>query len=300
MSNEPVDRHAYDADWIASAWTDSGNEALLKFGDLTPRPRVSRAMDLLRLSPGLRLLDIACGRGEVPALACRAGVEAVGIDYADASIAFAAKVRGVLNADTSADFHLVQGDACNLPFADSSFDRVSMLDIVEHLVPPQLEAMFREVSRILRPNGFAVVHTLPNRWVYDGGYRLARMLWRRLPRDPRNTYEKQIHVNEQDIVRLHRMLSNVGLSHRLWLEQHIPAQARWHSGQMTYSDQRDSVYPLMARWPGKVLEVMSATPLRLLLSNDIFAILWHGGTPPSAIGRLPSAWVERAVCGLAR
>ena len=95
MSRQPVDRHTYDSDWISSAWTDSANEALLARGELTPRPRVARAMELLRLVPGLRLLDIACGRGEVPALACRAGAEAVGIDYSDASVAFRSEERRV-------------------------------------------------------------------------------------------------------------------------------------------------------------------------------------------------------------
>ena len=293
MSRQPVDRHTYDSDWISSAWTDSANEALLARGELTPRPRVARAMELLRLVPGLRLLDIACGRGEVPALACRAGAEAVGIDYSDASVAFAANVRKTLREVGSDNFSLVQGDACVLPFANASFDRVSMLDIVEHLVPEQLEQMFREVKRILRPGGFAVVHTLPNRWVYEIGYRFARLAWRRLPEDPRNAYEKRIHVNEQDVVRLHKLLSHVGLSHRLWLEQHIPAQARWLTGQAVYRDQRDDVYPLMAGWPGRLLEGLSATPLRLVLSNDIFAILWNGETLPSSAGRLPSAYVER-------
>lgn len=299
MSKDRVDRHAYDSDWIASAWSDTANEALLARGDITPRPRVSRAIELLHLAPGLRLLDIACGRGEVPALASRVGAEAVGIDYSDASIAFAASVRRVLGAKQASHFSLVQGDACELPFADASFDRVSMLDIVEHLVPDQLERMFREVARILRPDGFAVVHTLPNRWVYEGGYRLARLFWRGLPDDPRNPYEKRIHVNEQDVIRLHRMLARVGLSHRLWLEQHIPAQARWNTGLAIYRDQRDAVYPLMARWPGRLLEGLSATPMRLVLSNDIFAVLWNGRKPPAAAGRLPRAWIERVTYSLA-
>ena len=299
MPNDPVDRHAYDSDWIASAWSVSANDALLAHGGLTPRPRVARAMELLRLAPGQRLLDIACGRGEVPALASRIGVDAIGIDYSDASIAFAANMRRTLNGAPAGDFSLVQGDACTLPFADATFDRVSMLDIVEHLVPEQLECMFREVKRVLRPDGFAVVHTLPNRWVYEIGYRFARLLWRRLPDDPRNPYEKRIHVNEQDVVRLHRMLASVGLSHRLWLEQHIPAQARWNTGQAIYHDQRDAVYPLMARWPGRLLEGLSATPLRLLLSNDIFAVLWNDIAPPASIGRLPGAFTERVTAYLA-
>jgi len=293
MPNDPVDRRTYNSDWITSAWSESANDTLLADGELTPRPRVARAMELLRLASGQRLLDIACGRGEVPALASRIGVDAIGIDYSDASIAFAANMRRTLSGAPAGDFSLVQGDACTLPFADATFDRVSMLDIVEHLVPEQLEQMFREVRRVLRPDGFAVVHTLPNRWVYEIGYRFARLLWRRLPDDPRNPYEKRIHVNEQDVVRLRRMLESVGLSHRLWLEQHIPAQARWHAGQAIYHDQRDQVYPLMARWPGRLLEGLSATPLRLLLSNDIFAVLWNDVAPPASIGRLPGAFVER-------
>ena len=170
-----------------------------------------------------------------------------------------------------------------------------MLDIVEHLVPAQLQSMFSEVKRILRPGGFAVVHTLPNRWVYEIGYRFARVFLHHLPEEPRNPDEKQIHVNEQDIVKLHRMLNSVGLSHRLWLEQHIPAQARWHAGQAIYDDQRDQVYPMMARWPGRLLEGLSTTPLRLVLCNDIFAILWKDKKPPTEIGRLPTASVERLI-----
>ena len=177
MSNDPVDRHAYDSDWIASAWSQSANDALLTQGELTPRPRIARAMELLRLAPGQRLLDIACGRGEVPALASQLGAEAIGIDYSDASISFAANMRRTLGEAPAGNFSLVQGDACTLPFVNASFDRVSMLDIVEHLVPEQLEHMFNEVKRVLRPDGFAVVHTLPNRWVYEIGYRFARLLW---------------------------------------------------------------------------------------------------------------------------
>lgn len=295
MSNNSVDRHVYDDDWIASAWSDSANEALLRRGELTPRPRVARAMELLRLRPGMRMLDIACGRGEVPALAARAGADAVGIDYSDASIAFAAKVRHQLRDAGAPGFSLIQGDACALPFRDASFDRVAMLDIVEHLVPQQLEMMFREVARILRPDGFAVVHTLPNRWMYEIGYRWARRFWRRLPEDPRNPYEKRIHVNEQDIVRLHRTLAGVGLSHRIWLEQHIPAQARWNADQIVFKDQRGDVYPLMARWPGRLLEILSKTPLRLVLANDIFAVLWCGKKAPATVGQFPRAWLERCV-----
>jgi len=55
----------------------------------------------------------------------------------------------------------------------------------------------------------------------------------------------------------------------------------------------------MARWPGRLLEILSQAPLRLVLANDIFALLWRAGTAPATAGRMPPAWTERPTCALA-
>jgi SAM-dependent methyltransferase len=292
---DPVDPDEYSDEWLASAFGAAGNRELLTAGPLRPRPRAQRALDLCRLQPGLRLLDIACGRGEVPAYVCQHGGIGVGLDYAAASIEFARRVREIHDQDGR--LQLIRGDATALPFPDDSFDRVTMLDIIEHLHPPELEAMFREVRRVLRPDGFAVIHTLPNRWLLDITYPLIHRLLPRIPRDPRGPYEKKIHVNEQDLPRLHGLLGRVGLGHRLWLEQWIPAQARWNRGQDQYRDQRDRIYPLLVGVLGRVLEWISLTPVKLLICNDIFGILWKDGPPPRATGPLPRAWTERLAAG---
>src|SRR5579885_699443 len=295
MEQQPVGPGHYDAEWIEDAWGARGNEELLREGPLRPRPRVARAMALCRLSAGLRLLDVACGRGEVPAIACQQGADGIGLDYSADSIAFASRVRRIHGHGPGGVMRLVRGDATALPFCDASFDRVTMLDIIEHLHPPQLENMFREARRVLKPDGFAVIHTLPNRWVYEFAYPLARRFYGRSPADPRSPHERQIHVNEQDIVGLSAMLKRCGLNHRLWLEQHIPAQARWNAGADHYRDTRDRVYPLMAGRLGRLLEALSRTPLKLILCNDIFGILWKQGPPPVAAGPLPWAPAERAL-----
>ncbi len=290
---QAVEQSEYSDDWIESAWGNEGNQALLTDGPIELRPRVQRAIELCELNTGLNLLDIACGRGEVPAVACQMGVNAVGIDYSDASLKFATKVKSVHENQSSGRMNLVQADACELPFQSDSFDRITMLDIVEHLYPDQLEKMFGEVHRLLSPNGYAVVHTLPNRWVYDITYPLLHRVYKKVPADPRNPYEKKIHINEQDPVKLSRMLKNIGIPHRIWLEQHIPAQARWNAGMDRYNDNRDNVYPLMAKWPGRTLELLSKTPLKLLLSNDIFAIIWKAKKPKLA--NIPMCLSEQAL-----
>jgi SAM-dependent methyltransferase len=52
----------------------------------------------------------------------------------------------------------LQGDALNLPFADDSFDVVTMLDVLEHLRDDC--CALEEVHRVLRPGG-ALVMSVP-------------------------------------------------------------------------------------------------------------------------------------------
>lgn len=294
-TRKPVGAEAYDEKWLSAAWGTQSNEDFLTQEVLHPRPRVERAMELAALRPGLRLLDIACGRGEVPAIAAQAGVEAVGIDFSAASLQYADRLRRAHRDKFLGEMALVRADACRLPFADASFDRITLLDIIEHLVPSQLEMMIREVHRLLAPGGYAVIHTLPNRWVYDVTLPFLHRLWHKIPQDPRGPIDREIHVNEQDLPRLHRMLGRSGLEHRLWLEQQMPAQARWNRRNDVYGDNRDRVYPLLTGMAGRLLEMASLTPLKLLLANDIYGLAWKDRAP--AVG-IPTGFTERLACRL--
>ena len=52
----------------------------------------------------------------------------------------------------------VQSDAVRLPFSESSFDAVFMLDVLEHI--EEDETVLREIRRVLRPHG-ALLITVP-------------------------------------------------------------------------------------------------------------------------------------------
>ena len=51
--------------------------------------------------------------------------------------------------------NLVNGDATALPFADSSFDRILMSEVLEHV--PDDAAALREAHRVLRPGGILAI-----------------------------------------------------------------------------------------------------------------------------------------------
>ncbi len=93
--------------------------------------------------PGIRLLDVATGPGEVAAAAQAAGAIVTGVDFSAAMIAMARQRHPGI------EFR--EGDAEALPFADGEFDGVVMSYGLLHLARP--ERGVAEAWRILRPGG---------------------------------------------------------------------------------------------------------------------------------------------------
>jgi SAM-dependent methyltransferase len=167
-------------------------------------------------------------------------------------------------------------DATALPFADCTFERVTMLDVVEHLYPAQLAQTLGEVRRVLKPRGYAVIHTVPNRWALSIGYRLLRLVRPSLPKDPRSSYEHQVHVNEQDLMRLSAALRSAGLHSRIWLENLTIEQARWQRRSDAFGDVRGASYGFFRHPAIRALARLALlTPLKLVACNDIYAIAWR-------------------------
>ncbi|HVF09328.1 MAG TPA: class I SAM-dependent methyltransferase [Abditibacteriaceae bacterium] len=103
----------------------------------------------------LRLLDLGCGTGANLAM-LRAAAGACGwitaLEFSPHALHFA---RDHLGAE---QISLIQADALHLPFADGSFDVVTMLDVLEHLRDDS--RALREIHRVLRPGG-ALVLSVP-------------------------------------------------------------------------------------------------------------------------------------------
>src|SRR6185436_17105261 len=75
-------------------------------------------LDRLAIPPGDRLLDIACGTGQLAILAARKGIRVTGVDVA-ANQVEQARARA---AEEGVEIALDEGDAESLPFGDASFD----------------------------------------------------------------------------------------------------------------------------------------------------------------------------------
>jgi ubiquinone/menaquinone biosynthesis C-methylase UbiE len=108
-----------------------------------------------RITPGLDVLDVGCGTGGFTrAIARSAGARVTGYDASERFIEVAKRLPP---PETGSVAWLV-GDAEQLPFEASSFDRVLLSLVLHQLRRPR--AAVAEAFRVLRGGGFVVVRTI--------------------------------------------------------------------------------------------------------------------------------------------
>ena len=215
-------------------------------------------LHLAGMRSGEVVLDVGCGRGELVAEAVDRGASrAIGLDYAQAAVDLARHTLEVRGLGDAVELHA--GDARALPVEDACVDLVTMVDVVEHLAPAELDAALAEVLRVLRPGGRLFVHTLPSSTLYDVTYRTHRRVMRlagqRWPTEPRNADELAMHVNEQSVSGLRRTLRRAGFS---------PVRVevgRWMHTAFLPDGRHARAYHALAKVPG----------LRRLTIADMFA-----------------------------
>jgi demethylmenaquinone methyltransferase/2-methoxy-6-polyprenyl-1,4-benzoquinol methylase len=104
--------------------------------------------------PAGRVLDVATGTGDLAFALAAAGLgEVVGLDISPGMLAEARRKAESPRAAASVRFEL--GDAAALPFADASFDAVTVAFGVRNF--EDLEVGLRELARVLRPGGTLAV-----------------------------------------------------------------------------------------------------------------------------------------------
>lgn len=105
-------------------------------------------------SDRVKALDLGCGTGAMLS-DLRQRFDATGVDVSPDALDFC-RSRGLEG--------LVEASAEALPFADSSFDLVVSLDVLEHVQDDHAAAA--EIARTLKPGGRVVVNVPAFRWLW--------------------------------------------------------------------------------------------------------------------------------------
>jgi SAM-dependent methyltransferase len=129
-----------------SKYVDAYRAPAYRMGDKR-KNHVRWALDGL---PRGSLLDVGCGRGETMKMASSLGFS---------------PVRGMEAVPYLCDGEqVVNGLAHAMPFADRSFDVVTMFDVMEHLVPEDTDAVCKELERVAKRTVLLTVHNGPSKF----------------------------------------------------------------------------------------------------------------------------------------
>ncbi|MBU3542826.1 class I SAM-dependent methyltransferase [Polynucleobacter sp. MWH-Loch1C5] len=90
------------------------------------------------------VIEIGCGLGHLNT----SHKNWKGFEYSNTAVALAKELYG-------SDLNIFEGDARALPLAPSSVDFIFSFAALEHI--PEVEKAFKEIERILKPNGIAVL-----------------------------------------------------------------------------------------------------------------------------------------------
>ena len=125
----------------------------------------------LEVPPGIRLLDVGCGSGQLALIAARDGVNVTGVDIAENLIERARARAEARRLTTRFDV----GDAEALPYPDESFDMV--VSLIGAMFAPDPERVTSELLRVCVPSGtIAMANWTPGGFVGQMFKAIARFI----------------------------------------------------------------------------------------------------------------------------
>jgi cyclopropane fatty-acyl-phospholipid synthase-like methyltransferase len=256
------------------------NEFLATRGRRLDDTRLQSAAGLALLAPTStvayprRAIELGCGRGEMSVNLARAGYHVTAIDYSTDAINLARSTTQDA-PDLAKKIDWVCDSVLTAPF-ESDYALAMATDVIEHLAPHEVDAMYARVAAHLAQDGVFVLHTFPNTWYYDYDYPAQRRAalksgaaqaqW---PVDPRTDYERLMHVNEQNPRVMQRQLQQHFRYVRLWFGQHDDPIGNLASEKNTrrYLREARSLYAVASHQPITDAQIMATCRMNAIESS---------------------------------
>ena len=137
-----------------------------------------RAVALAQPQPSDRALDLCCGTGDLAQLLAATGADVTAVDFSTAMLEVAEQRQKTKGKGGKLEFQ--QGDAQQLPFADASFEVVTIGYGLRNLA--SVDAGLSEMRRVLKPDGRLVILEFGKptntlwRWLYFNHLRFVTPL----------------------------------------------------------------------------------------------------------------------------
>lgn len=103
---------------------------------------------------GQKILDAGCGDGRMSFEISKKSGEIFGIDYSKKAINFAKILAPKVK--------FLVSDIKKTPFATAFFDKIILVEVLEHIPPKEIPSVLKELKRILKKNG-EIILTVPTK-----------------------------------------------------------------------------------------------------------------------------------------
>jgi ubiquinone/menaquinone biosynthesis C-methylase UbiE len=156
IHNQPKTGNGPETTGLTLHWAPQYDIFSRLFGMGVNRPNSRMVIELARVKPGDKVLDVGCGTGNLTLTAktfAGAGGAAYGIDASPEMIAVAKKKAKQGGADVVFDIGLIE----MIPFPDATFDVVVSRLVIHHLPDDLKRKGFAEIFRVLKPGGHFLV-----------------------------------------------------------------------------------------------------------------------------------------------
>jgi demethylmenaquinone methyltransferase / 2-methoxy-6-polyprenyl-1,4-benzoquinol methylase len=124
-----------------------------------------RLIAIIKQTEGKKVLDLACGTGEVSRGLAKNGIEVVGLDLSSEMIKIARN-----KTNKSLDIKYSLGEADSIPFPDGTFDAVTIAFGIRNF--DNREKCIEEIFRVIKPNGMLAIleFTTPQKIIFKSIY----------------------------------------------------------------------------------------------------------------------------------
>ena len=112
------------------------------------------AFECVNVNIDAKILDIGCGGGvNIEKFLKLTGNNVDGLDYSEVSVA--ASIKQNKKSVDNGRCKIIQADVSNMPIENESYDLVSAFETIYFW--PNIQETFKEVSRIIKPNGHFMI-----------------------------------------------------------------------------------------------------------------------------------------------
>lgn len=124
------------------------------------RNKIALCLDKLGVEPGMRLLDIGCGWGQMALAAAERGATVVGVTLSEEQAAEGRRRAKDAGFGDKIDIRLQD----YLTLDDAPFDRIVSVGMFEHISREDYKAYFDCATKHLKDGGLMLLHTITSLW----------------------------------------------------------------------------------------------------------------------------------------